>query len=79
MNLTINNRELLRNYKSLKDQLLQKKVDVIEVELDEEFLLEIKLKRKKRAKTPFERLLEDIKRDPVKGTKRPEADLFDYI
>lgn len=79
MTITINNRELLRNYKELKNKLLQKKVDVIEVELDEDTLLEIKLKRKKRAKTPFERLCEQIEKHPIKGIKRPEADLFDYI
>jgi hypothetical protein len=79
MNLVITNRELLRNYKALKNKLLQKKVDMIEVKLDEDHMLEIKLRKRKRAKTPFERLLEDIQKHPIKGIKRPEADLFDYI
>lgn len=79
MNLTVTNRELLRNYKALKNKLLQNKVQVIEVGLDEDHLLEIRLKRKKRPKTPFERLLAEIEKDPIKGVKRPEADLFDYI
>ncbi|MEK9159741.1 MAG: hypothetical protein AAB383_03345 [Patescibacteria group bacterium] len=79
MNLTITNRELLRNYKSLKDKLLQKKVDIIEVDLDEEYLLEIKLKRKKRPKTPFEESLELIEQHDFSYLKRPEADLFDYF
>jgi hypothetical protein len=79
MTLTINNRELLRNYKSLKDQLLQKKVDLIEVDLDEEYLLEIKLKKKKRAKTPFERACEIAAQNDFSYLRRPEADLFDYL
>lgn len=79
MNLTVTNRELLRNYKSLKEKLLQKKVQVIEVELDEDHLLEIKLKRKKRPQTAFERACEMVKERPFKNLKRPEADLFDYI
>ncbi len=79
MNLTITNRELLRNYKSLKAQLLEKKVELIEVDLDEEYLLEIKLKKKKRLKTPFEQSLEIIQSHDFSYLKRPEADLFDYF
>lgn len=79
MNLTVTNRELLRNYKSLKNKLLQKKVDIIEVDLDEEYLLEIKLKRKKRAKTPFEMACEIVEQNDFSYLKRPEADLFDYL
>lgn len=79
MNLTVSNRELLRNYKSLKNKLLQKKVDIIEVDLDEEYLLEIKLKKKKRKKTPFEESLELIEQYDFSHLKRPEADLFDYF
>lgn len=79
MNLTVSNRELLRNYKALKNKLLQNKVQVIEVELDEDHLLEIKLKRKKRPQTPFEVACEMIREKPFKNLKRPEADLFDYL
>lgn len=79
MNLTVTNRELLRNYKVLKNKLLQKKVNVIEVKLDEDTLLEIKLKRKKRVKTPFEESLELIKQHNFSHIKRPKADLFDHF
>lgn len=79
MSITISNRELLRNYKSLKNKLLQKKVDVIEVEVDEEYLLEIKLKRKKRTKTPFETACELIEKHDFSYLKRPKTDLFDYF
>lgn len=79
MNLTVTNRELLRNYKSLKEKLLTRKVNLIEVNLDEEFLLEIKLKRRKRPKTPFEESLEIIKQYDFSHLKRPDADLFDYL
>ena len=79
MVLTVSNRDLLRNYKALKEKLLQRKIDVIEVTLDEESSLEIKLKRKNRAKTPFESSLELIQQYDFKDLKRPEADLFDYF
>ena len=79
MNLTVTNRELLRNYKVLKNKLLQNKVQVIEVELDEDHLLEIKLKRKKRPKTPFEVACEIVDSYDFSHLKRPEADLFDYL
>lgn len=79
MNLTVTNRELLRNYKVLKNKLLQNKVQVIEVELDEDHLLEIRLKRKKRPQTPFEVACAMIREKPFKHLKRPEADLFDYL
>ncbi len=79
MNLTVSNRELLRNYKALKNKLLQKKIKVIEVELDEEFLLEIKLKRRSRVKTPFEVACEIAEKNDFTYLKRPKADLFDYL
>lgn len=79
MNLTVTNRELLRNYKDLKEKLLQKKVQVIEVDLDEDHLLEIKLKRKKRPQTAFERACELVDSYDFSHLKRPEADLFDYL
>lgn len=79
MNIVVSNRELLRNYKSLKEKLLKKKVGLIEVDLDEEYLLEIKLKRKKRAKTPFEVACEIAEQNDFSYLKRPEADLFDYL
>lgn len=79
MNLTVTNRELLRNYKALKGKLLEKKVSLIEVDLDEEYVLEIKLKKKNRQKTPFEQACEIIEQNDFSYLKRPEADLFDYL
>lgn len=76
--LIVNNRELLRNFKSLKKLLLQRKVDLIEVDADEGFVLELSIKKRKKEKPPFESLLELIGEEPIK-IQRPEADLFDYL
>lgn len=78
MNLTINNRELLRNYKDIKCKLLQQKVKLVRVEQGDGLTLEIRLKKEKTYQTAFEKSLELIKKHPIK-IKRPEADLFDYI
>lgn len=79
MNITVTNRELLRNYKALKNKLRQKSVDIIEVEIDKNYLIQMKLKKKKRIKTPFEQACELVEKHPFKDLKRPEADLFDYF
>lgn len=75
MVLTVNNRELLRNYKVLKNKLLQRKVDVIRIQQDDGLTLEIRLKKEKTHITAFEKSLQLIKKHPIKGIKRPEADL----
>lgn len=78
MNLTVTNRELLRNYKALKKKLILKSVAIIEIDADREYIIEMRLKRKKREKTPFEHLLDMIETHPIK-VERPDADLFDYL
>lgn len=74
MNLTINNREMLRNYKSLKNRLVKGQIKQILIEQKDGTVL--KLIVEKKAKTPFQSLLEHIKRHPVL-VERPQEDLFD--
>ena len=75
---TITTRELLRNFRQVKAHLVQGKVKLIEIE-QKEGVITIQFNKKKKAKTPFELLLEDIKKHPIKGVKRPTADLYDYV
>jgi hypothetical protein len=79
MNLNVSNRELLRNYKALKNKLIQKKVQVIEVNADAEFTIELRLKRKKRSKSPFEMACQIAEQSDFSYMKRPEADLFETL
>ena len=75
MALTITNRELLRNYKSLKARLVKGHIQQILIKERDGTVYEFSIKEK--AQTPFERLAEHVRKHPIKGIKRPEEDLFD--
>lgn len=79
MALTVSNRELLRNYKSLRNKLVQNKVKVIRVEQKGGTVLEIRIKREKKQQSAFQHSLELIYKYKIKDLKRPEADFYDYI
>ena len=73
MEKPITNREFLREYKKWKEKLMKGEVEEIEVKQDDDVTLCIRLKKKR---TPFEIFLEEVKKRPLKGLKRPEEDIF---
>lgn len=73
MNLTITNRELLREFKSLKNKLINGDVEEILIPQNDNSTIKISLIQKK---TPFLELLDKVKNKPMKTLKRPEIDLF---
>ena len=77
MNLTVTNRELLRNYKSLKERLLRGELSEIAIKQSAGAIITLKVEKK--AQTAFERMVEQVEKHPLKHLKRPEADLFDYL
>jgi len=79
MTTTITNRELLRNYREIKTELIQGRVKTVEIEQKNGYVFVLEMKKKRAEKTPFQKLLEDIKANPVTGVKRPSADLYDYL
>lgn len=72
--MNITNRELLRNYKDLKDRLVSGQVQQIRIEQRDGTVLKFTVEKK--AQTPFESLIEYVKKNPV-YVERPPEDLFD--
>lgn len=78
MALLITNRELLRNYRSLKERLLTGELDKIVVEQEGGRDLSIQLEQS--VKTGFEWMLAELEEGgPLSFLKRPKGDLFDPI
>lgn len=73
MTVTVTNRGLLRNYKSLKDRLLSGELDQVVILQNNNVDLKISVERKL---TPFEQLVEMVKKRPVLSVKRPDRDIF---
>lgn len=77
MVITVNNRELLRDYKSLKEKLMKGEVSEIRVpQKGTDQMIRITLEKKK---TPFEDLMEWAQKNGPIEIERPEADIFDYL
>ena len=74
--MRISNRELLRQYKALKEKLLSGEVKELSIPQKNGMTIKITVEKEK---TQFEILNEMIDKNPVKDVKRPEADLFDYL
>lgn len=72
MNIIINNRDLLRRYRELKDKLINGEIDEISVPQKNQFIIKISLEKDQ---TPFEKMLSKIKKEPLK-LKRPEEDII---
>lgn len=73
MVLTINNRELLRTYRQLRDSLLRGEVEEIQVPQADGKILTIQIKPERNS---FGNLVAQIKKNPLQ-LERPTADLFD--
>jgi len=70
---TTNNRELLRNYKSLKEQLIRGELEEIIVPQKEGVVIKLTVEK---IASPFEELICKVKEQPLTGIRRPEEDLF---
>lgn len=78
MALLITNRELLRNYRSLKERLLTGELDKIVIEQEGGRDLSIQLEQN--VKTGFEWMLAELEENgPLSFLKRPKGDLFDPV
>lgn len=73
MNMRTTNRDFLRNYRAVKDKLLNGDIDSVIIPQGEGVNLRIVIVKDK---TPFERMTEKIKSKPFKNLRRPEEDLF---
>ena len=73
MNLTITNRELLRNYKKFRQRLVKGQVQQILIEQKDGTTLKLVVENKQ---TPFQRMVE-IARKHQLHVERPKEDLFD--
>lgn len=76
MNLTINNRELLRNYRQLKTKLLSGEIHEIRIIQGNGGKI-IKLTTEEDM-SPTERILQMVKEHGPIYIKRPEGDIFDW-
>ncbi len=75
MNPIITNRELLRNYRKLRMKLARGEVKKILIKQMDGMVFRFEIETP--AQTAFERMVEHIKKHPIKGIKRLEEDLFD--
>lgn len=73
MKVTITNRELLRNYKNLKERLMNGEIQ--EVVIPQKTGVTIKIIAQKEM-TSFERMTQKILAKPFKDLKRPEEDII---
>jgi hypothetical protein len=79
MTITVTNRELLRNYKSLKDRLMRGEITQVKIKLA--YNTNMVLKMEKKSQTAFEKSLELIAQNKTANIhiERPDFDLFDYV
>ena len=75
MNITINNRELLRNYRALKIKLLSGEVQEVRVPQDGRKIIKLTVEEDM---SPTAKLLEMIKKNGPINISRPEGDIFDW-
>ncbi len=73
MNLTVTNRDLLRNYKELKGKLLNGDIDQVLIPQDDGMVIKVSVER---VLTPVQQLIAMIKKKPILNVKRPEQDIF---
>lgn len=73
MTVTITNRELLRNYKDLKERLINGEIEEVVIPQKLGVIVKIVVEKEK---TSFEKLLEKISAKPLKNLKRPEEDII---
>lgn len=73
MTITVNNRELLRNYKALKAKLVKGLVDEIEVPQGDGVVIKIRVES---PETSAQQWLRKIKKMRPIHIQRPEEDIF---
>jgi len=73
MNLTVTNRELLRNYKELKEKLVKGDVEEIVIPQDRGFVIKISVQKEL---TPMQKLIKMVKEKPILNVKRSRQDMF---
>jgi len=71
--MEVNNRQLLRRYKELREKLVSGEVDEIRIPQKNGAILKIVVERKGET---LGDLLKEIRKNPIKGLKRPEEDIF---
>ncbi|MEK7085805.1 MAG: hypothetical protein AAB953_02215 [Patescibacteria group bacterium] len=73
MTITTTNRDLLRNYKYLKGKLLNGDVDEIVILQKKNIVIKMVVEKKL---TPFQQLVEMVKKKPILNVKRSDQDIF---
>ena len=73
MNMQITNRELLRNYRNLKEKLLNGDIDSIIIPQSSGVIVKLTIEKNQ---TPFERMTKIILANPFKNIKRPKEDII---
>ena len=75
--MVVTNRELLREYKMLKEKLMSGEVDEIRIPQSNGEVLKVFVVKEAKNETPFQRMVRRIKKKSYPNLKRPEEDLFD--
>lgn len=73
MTITTTNRDLLRNFKKLKEKLLSGSLDEVVVVQKGGMVIRIYADKKL---SPFQELLKLVEKKPLKGLKRPREDII---
>lgn len=73
MTITTTNRDLLRNYKKLKDKLMNGEVEEVIVLQGKDVVIKLVVQRKL---TPFQQLVEMVRKKPILNVERTEQDIF---
>lgn len=78
MNLKITNRDLLRDYKSLKNRLMRGEIQHIFIPQDSDISLKLSIHKKKPKEHSADYFFDRLKKHPslYKGLKRPEEDII---
>lgn len=73
MNLIVNNRDLLRKYKDLREKLINGEVDEIVVPQKGDSFIKISLVKNL---SPYQQLAKKLKIKPLKNLERPNEDIL---
>ncbi len=73
MTTTVTNRDLLRNYKNLRNRLISGELEEIDVPQKNGMVIKFHLEM---PQTPMQKLLKMVKDKPLKGIKRPTWDII---
>lgn len=79
MNLKITNRDLLRNYKKLKEQLLNGEVEEVSVVQKDGFVIKMVVEKEETGMEHFLRMIEERGPVHIKPIDEIDPDFYDFL